>query len=154
MSKPRTDWLGRLAIRSLKTTSGCIVSDMVPYDEYGHVHIWYEGKVRPVHQLSYERFKGRIPIGHVIRHTCDVAGCWNPDHLITGTTQDNIQDCRERDRFAKGSNSGSAVLNECDIPVIRSMRSAGKTQKFIAKHYGVNQSTISRLLHNKNWRHV
>ena len=44
----------------------------------------------------YQMFKGEIPSGLVIRHTCDNKKCINPDHLILGTYKENTQDYMER----------------------------------------------------------
>lgn len=45
---------------------------------------------------------GPIPKGLVVRHTCDVRECVNPDHLILGTQKDNIRDMHDRGRYAGG----------------------------------------------------
>lgn len=34
-----------------------------------------------VHRLSYEAFKGPIPVGLEIDHLCRNKRCYNPDHL-------------------------------------------------------------------------
>lgn len=48
--------------------------------------------VYKAHRASYIAFKGPIPEGLIVRHTCNVKLCVNPDHLILGTHQDNIDD--------------------------------------------------------------
>jgi HNH endonuclease len=47
---------------------------------------------RRAHRYSYQRYKGPIPPDHEVRHQCHVKRCVNPDHLLTGTPQQNAMD--------------------------------------------------------------
>jgi hypothetical protein len=49
----------------------------------------------PAHVVSYRLFKGPVPAGLLVRHTCDVR-CVNPDHLLLGTPRDVVADAVER----------------------------------------------------------
>jgi len=44
------------------------------------------------HRLSHEFFNGPIPTGIVVRHTCHIPNCINPDHLVLGTQAENVAD--------------------------------------------------------------
>lgn len=65
-------------------------------DGYGDV--WFLGQYVEAHRLSFILYKGAIPLGHVVRHTCDNRRCVNPAHLIVGTPADNVKDMVERNR--------------------------------------------------------
>jgi len=51
-----------------------------------------------VHRLAYFLFKGPIPAGMVICHTCDNRPCCNPDHLFPGTIDTNNKDMAAKGR--------------------------------------------------------
>ncbi len=62
--------------------------------------IWgygYLGKGSRAHRVSYQLFKGVIPKGMHVLHSCDVRHCVNPDHLRIGTHAENM-----RDKMSKG----------------------------------------------------
>jgi hypothetical protein len=56
------------------------------------------GRQQRVNRFMYETFKGEIPPGLVVRHTCDVSLCVNPAHLIVGTHKENAADREARGR--------------------------------------------------------
>lgn len=49
-------------------------------------------KYTPAHIMAYELYKGPVPKGMVVMHTCDTPGCVNPAHLKLGTVASNIAD--------------------------------------------------------------
>jgi hypothetical protein len=73
---------------------------------YGVIEIWMPDLPRPrvargVHVVAYEFYVGPIPEGLVIDHLCRNRRCFNPEHLRTCTTRENI--------LAPGARSPSAV---------------------------------------------
>jgi hypothetical protein len=72
--------------------AGCWIWTGVVIKQGGYGRIWYAGKSRSLHRLSYEMHVGAISPGMVICHACDVPACWNPAHLFVGTQKENIRD--------------------------------------------------------------
>ena len=60
--------------------------------------IWFKGKHEYANRISFLAYKGSIPEGRLILHSCDNSLCVNPDHLYAGTHQDNSNDMIQRKR--------------------------------------------------------
>lgn len=54
------------------------------------------------HRASWLTYRGEIPAGFRVCHSCDTPLCVNPDHLFLGTAKENTQDMirKGRHRFA------------------------------------------------------
>lgn len=64
----------------------------------GYGQINFKRKPKETHRVSYMTFKGEIPAGFCVLHTCDNRKCINPDHLYIGTKKDNARDMLNRNR--------------------------------------------------------
>lgn len=61
---------------------------------YGQIKVGgRKGKTLYVHRLMAD-----AQPGDEVRHTCDTTRCVNPEHLLLGTHQENIQDMFDRER--------------------------------------------------------
>jgi hypothetical protein len=58
----------------------------------GQPRIKVDGKLRYSSNIVWGQEHGPIPLGLVVRHTCDNPECLNLNHLILGTHQDNYLD--------------------------------------------------------------
>ena len=109
------------------------------------------GKMWGTHRLALH-LEGIDVTGHFVLHSCDNPLCCNPDHLRTGTHQDNTDDKVSRDRQARGNHNGRAKLTEQDVLDIRAI--SGMTQQAIADRYGVTKMAINFIINRKNWNHI
>lgn len=62
---------------------GCWIWSGAPMQTTGYGRFGKQAKL--AHRASYEAFKGEIPPGIAVRHTCHVRLCVNPDHLMLAT---------------------------------------------------------------------
>lgn len=122
---------------------------------YGAVRI--AGKTRRAHRVCFEIANGIAPPDHLdVCHSCDIRCCVNPEHLFLGTRKENMEDCASKGRIKlpglRGEDIACAVLSEGDVRAIRA--ATGKSQRALAKQYGVDKGTIAGILHRKTWRHL
>jgi hypothetical protein len=103
------------------------------------------------HRDAYRKAKGCIPDGMHVRHTCDNTRCVNPDHLILGTHQDNMNDGKERNRFPRGEAVKHSKLTWHDVRMIRLLLE-DFSQEQVASVFGVSQVAISKIARNKTWK--
>jgi hypothetical protein len=113
------------------------------------------GKRHQSSRASYLLHKGDIPAGLYVCHTCDNPRCVNPKHLFLGTHLDNMRDCKEKGRQARGSRHGRARLNESDVlGIFKMVKYRYFEQREVAKHFGVSTALINRILKGEKWSHL
>lgn len=103
------------------------------------------------HVAAYLLFKGEIPAGQEVRHTCDNRRCVAPAHLILGTRADNVRDALER-----GGYRGWGMKAKLSFETAREIRSLYATgdysQRQLASKYGVSQPSIGNIIRGKTWK--
>jgi len=50
------------------------------------------------HRVAYDLYRGNIPKGKLVLHSCDNPPCVNPAHLFLGTQSDNVVDSIKKNR--------------------------------------------------------
>lgn len=106
-------------------------------DGYGKAT--YYRKTWRSHRLFYTLWKGDIPKGLQVCHTCDNPICCNPSHLWLGYGKDNL-----RDRNKKGR-ATQRKLSVIDALRIRKHRENGVSYYKMAKWYKVNIASIRQV---------
>ncbi len=105
-------------------------------------------------------------------HSCDIRLCCNGEHLFAGTHAENSADAVKKGRWptgdrsparlhpekmAHGAKNGSCThskIKPSQIVEIREAYAAGESQPKLARAFGVRQSTISRIVTRKRWKHI
>lgn len=113
---------------------------------YGRVH--FDGRLQQAQRVAWELTNGPIPGGLWALHKCDNPKCIRPDHLFLGTCQDNWDDCRRKKRQAYGERNGCSKLTTEQALAIKS---DPRRHRIIAKAYGIDQSSVTKLKRGQRW---
>lgn len=126
----------------------------------GYGRYCYRGEQGTAHRVVYCKAHNLLLAdikGLVVRHTCDNARCINPEHLVLGTHQDNMDDRHTRKRTSRGVARPLAKLTAEQVQFIRShyvrySREWGTGA--IARMLGVHQITVHRVISGGAWTHI
>lgn len=151
-------------------------------DGYGRIGV--SGRLHLAHRVMFSLQRKAIPKGMLVLHKCDNPACINPGHLFLGTQQDNMTDCKNKGRIAKGDKSGARLhpekvprgdrhyfhlhpeksvrgeqngrskLTNVIVLQARKLYRDGVTIKCLAAKYGVSPAVMSKAIHKKTWKHV
>jgi hypothetical protein len=138
------------------TETGCWEPTVVKANRRGYPSIHVDGKPRKGHRVTYAYFRGPIPPGMLVLHTCDNRACVNPDHLYVGDYADNTRDILVRGRAnpRRGEDVHIAKLTEADVIRIRERVAQGEMAGQVAADYGVDASNVSKIARGDKWKHV
>jgi hypothetical protein len=122
---------------------------------YGMVNIGRKRHYR-AHRLSYELFRGPIPKGAIICHSCDNPPCVNPDHLWAGSHKDNLADMSAKGRAHKGPSVHSEMhpLSKITREIALMIRSDPRSAPKIASEHGVSPSLVRGIKAGTHWKYA
>ena len=120
-------------------------------DNNGYGKFYYDREACLAHRVSYEIKYKSIPKGMYVCHHCDNTSCVRSSHLFLGTQTDNMQDSTKKGRVSKGEHRYLSKLTDIKI---KSILKDKRSQREIAKEYGINQSQVSRIKKGLAWTHV
>lgn len=123
----------------------------------GYGNVTFRTKNWTAHRLSHHLFKGEIPAGMDVCHTCDNRSCVNPLHLFIGSRADNMADCKAKGRTAKGDalgdrrgeNASGAKLTWDNV---RAIRASSLPSTILAPTFGVSPSLLNLIRKHKIWK--
>jgi len=99
------------------------------------------------HRFSYEYYKGKIPEGMFVCHTCDNPPCVNPDHLFIGTQSDNMRDMLTKGRTPK------AKLRLDEVRYIFDYK-GDMSYSELGEKFKVSVGTIENVKSGRSWHWV
>jgi hypothetical protein len=121
---------------------------------YGTVN--HCGRNMLVHRVAYMLFKGDIPQGKMVLHSCDNRRCVNPDHLRLGDHKDNMGDMKARGRSARqmGSSHGMSKFSEACVLKAVKLLEGGLPLTEVSKITGMSCATLCDIRKGVAWSHV
>ncbi len=127
-----------------------IVTSHLP-DTEGYAKIRTKDGRMKLHRYVYMKHHSlhNLSSDIIIRHECDTRLCINPDHLLSGSIQDNIDDRNNRNRTAKGSRCGSSKLTENQVLKIKNDKIHSNKELSILHNIGLRQ--IYYIKKNQQW---
>lgn len=124
----------------------------------GYGHIGFNGKLQRATRIIWELYRGPIPDGLEICHTCDNPACMNYiSHLFLGTHKQNMQDMMRKGRrhAPQGEGSGMSKLTEKEVLEIRHRFAQGETnRRKLAGEYHVSNVLVGLIIRRKIWTHI
>ena len=104
-----------------------------------------------MHRLSWQLYKGEIPIDRCVLHRCDVPSCVNPDHLFLGSKADNSKDMVEKGRH-HAVPVGSKYAAKLTVEQVRVIRADKRMLKDIASDFNTSISNVSMIRLRRTWK--
>lgn len=146
----------RLAANCIVSDDGCWNWKTLRADGRANA-FYFDGKYRSAYRAAYLMYKGDIPEGFNVNHTCDNPACVNPDHLWSGTQTSNARDMVEKGRNAVfvGEAHGQSKVTADVVRAMRADYAAGDvTLKALASRYGLSVPGVHHIILRRTWKHV
>lgn len=166
MAKPKTDPVGRF-LSHVQFGPGCWVWQAHKHPNgYGNFVAEKGIGTTLAHRFSYQHYRGAIPAGMDVCHTCDNRACVRPSHLFAGTRAENMADCKLKRRhfhgpalsaLVRGEKNGHARLTERDVIEIRRLYQGGRrgpTLHALASRFNISMTHVWSVANRYTWKHV
>lgn len=112
------------------------------------------------HRIAYFLHYGEDPGALLVCHKCDNPICVNPRHLFLGDVAVNMKDRNQKQRQARGSRSGAAILTEDLVIEIRGRLAdlqhlpLKHACQEVASHFSLVWYTVKDIAIRRTWKHL
>lgn len=148
---PRTSHLSAQEIIErygwVETPVGCW-EIKAPRTRDGYGKVVFRGQPELAHRVAFLAWKGVIETGLFVCHSCDNRPCVNPDHLWLGSNRDNMDDMLAKSRSLRGEAKPNTRLTSDQVKMIRQ---SSEKNTILARRFGVDPSTVSRIKSGTRW---
>jgi hypothetical protein len=124
----------------------------------------YQGKQTTAHRVAFLLNGGVILDGQEVCQTCDNPRCMRPDHLFAGTHLENIRDCINKGRAARGKalnhppqdgeNNHASKLTAEKVLLIRKLFAEGKGLLELSKMFDTTKANVWCIVRHKSWQNI
>lgn len=131
--------------------AGCVLWLWSP-DRHGYGRIMVDGIRRnATHYVLIAAGHPRPdPPANLALHSCDTPLCVHPGHLRWGSMSDNMEDRSAHGRHPTAQRTITPEL----VRLIRADHLASGSLDGVAEHYGINRTTVHRIVTRRTWRSV
>lgn len=134
-----------------KNENGCWIFNSTNHLGYGR--FWFNKREQVAHRVTWQIFKGEIPLGLLVLHKCDNPSCCNPEHMFLGTQKDNIQDAIKKERFDICRRPPvRSKLKYDEVVKIKELYKEGMTQSKLKNMFSVSFGCIAKILRGDSWK--
>lgn len=114
------------------------------------------GRQTTSNRAAWLLFRGPVPNGMEVCHTCDNPPCVRIDHLFLATHAENMADMVRKGRSQQialpGARNPWAKFTESEVATIRAQYRSGARVQALATQHQVDRHTISKIVHNLRYR--
>lgn len=135
-----------LAMIEIDKTTGCWIWLGSGSDKYGYMTDDNKKYVL-AHRLSYSLHAGyEFKPREQAMHICDNTWCVNPEHIVPGTNQDNMED-----KSRKGRHHGAKITFEQAKEIVRRYHE-GETGRALGDEFGLTYMAINSIVLGRSWK--
>jgi len=151
----------RKVVARARRAGDCVITELQPSTLRPAILIG--GLNLRAHQWAFAIYRGSIPAGLNVCHSCDVGRCINPDHLWLGTQKQNMDDMDAKGRRGtrrggggvdrRGERNPRSRLTEAQVREILAFRGRVPVRK-LAVQIGVSRTHIWNIWVGLRWPHL
>jgi len=125
----------------------------------GYGQLWMNMSYHLAHRFSYSHYRGQIPDGMCVLHSCDNPRCVNPSHLFPGTKRDNTRDMMKKGRqvfqqqpqkLPRGERHGCCKCSDEDVRKIRALYATGnRSHRDLGRQFGISSTQVRNIVKHR-----